>query len=101
MSYPEKFTYKELKNQGDFLPCRFYHPKSLYSDNGELLTEEDKLNNYIVTNDQIHLAQYKESRAKIIECKNCGNRNFTVAVEHYYTAIKCPNCGWERCIHEG
>lgn len=101
MSNIKTFTYEELENQGDFLPEHFYHPKSLYNESGELMTNEEESYGYVVTNNQIHLTQYKEKKAKIIKCKNCGNRNFIVAVEDYYTAIKCPNCKWEQCIHEG
>jgi len=35
-------------------------------------------------------------------CKQCGENKFYVGKNgKYYTAIKCINCEWELCIHEG
>ena len=43
----------------------------------------------------------EEDPAKSIACAECGSDQFSVAVGSYFTAIKCPNCGWELCIHQG
>jgi len=34
-------------------------------------------------------------------CKKCGGDKFYVGSSKYYTAIVCPNCKWEECIHDG
>lgn len=36
-----------------------------------------------------------------IRCKKCGALEFNVGSGDYFTAIRCPKCGWEECIHEG
>lgn len=36
-----------------------------------------------------------------IVCKKCGSKEFHVAQSYCFTAIRCPNCKWEACIHEG
>ncbi len=36
-----------------------------------------------------------------ISCRKCGSDRLYVGVAQYYTAIKCPDCGWQTCIHEG
>jgi len=44
---------------------------------------------------------YEETAAVTLGCKLCGGIDFNVGRGNYYTAIKCPRCGWECCIHEG
>lgn len=52
--------------------------------------------------DEFEIGQgYEERVAKKIRCKKCGNEKFVVGVDSYYTAIKCPTCKWELCIHSG
>lgn len=34
-------------------------------------------------------------------CKECGGREFNVGTGSLWTGIRCVNCGWEICIHEG
>lgn len=34
-------------------------------------------------------------------CLACKSTKFFVGRSRYITVIKCPICGWERCIHEG
>jgi|SaaInlStandDraft_4_1057021.scaffolds.fasta_scaffold307941_1 ribosomal protein S27E len=36
-----------------------------------------------------------------IKCIQCGGTRFNVGSAEYFTAIRCPNCGWETGIHEG
>ena len=38
---------------------------------------------------------------KKIVCKKCGSDKWIVGVGDYHTAIKCPNCKYEMCIHSG
>lgn len=65
------------------------HPK--YED--VLVTSEE---------DEFEIGQiYEKTPAKRIECKKCGSKQFIVGNGDYFTAIKCPNCQWELCIHEG
>jgi len=52
--------------------------------------------------DEFEIGQcYEDIPAKKIKCKKCGSDKFIVGVGSYFTAIKCPNCKWEYCIHEG
>jgi len=44
---------------------------------------------------------YDKGYPKTIICKKCGNDKFIIGQGDYYTAIKCPNCGYEIEIHEG
>lgn len=52
--------------------------------------------------DTFHIGQrYTGVAAETIACKACGGRQFEVGRGEYYTAIRCPKCEWEVCIHEG
>jgi len=39
--------------------------------------------------------------AETLKCKKCGSKSFNVGRGKLFTAIKCTNCGWEACIHDG
>lgn len=52
--------------------------------------------------DTFHIGQSYEKRAAItLSCAYCGSKEFMVGKAEYFTAIRCPNCGWEACIHDG
>lgn len=52
--------------------------------------------------DEFEIGQiYENHPAKKIKCKKCGCDNFIIGIGSYYTAIKCPICKWELCIHDG
>lgn len=52
--------------------------------------------------DMFHIGQaYETEAAKTLECTKCGGREFNVGRGEYFTAIRCPRCGWEYCEHEG
>jgi hypothetical protein len=44
---------------------------------------------------------YEEKPAQKLQCKKCKSDKFIVGQGSYYTAIKCPVCLYEICIHEG
>lgn len=44
---------------------------------------------------------YEETPAKTLVCKKCKSKKFIVGRGSYFTAIKCEECGYEICIHEG
>lgn len=49
-----------------------------------------------------HIGQnYDKHPAQVVSCLGCGGDKFVVGRGDYYTAIKCPACEWEQCIHEG
>jgi len=49
-----------------------------------------------------HIKQsYDKASPRLLECKICHSTQFMVGQGNCYTAIKCPNCEWELCIHEG
>jgi predicted RNA-binding Zn-ribbon protein involved in translation (DUF1610 family) len=57
---------------------------------------------YEETDDMFHVGQcYTETPAKKIRCTTCKNDKLEVGRDEYFTAIRCPNCGWEECIHSG
>jgi uncharacterized paraquat-inducible protein A len=44
---------------------------------------------------------YETNAAVTMGCKQCGGIEFNVGQGSYYTAVKCPRCGWELCVHDG
>lgn len=49
-----------------------------------------------------HIGQsYEKKPAEKQRCATCKTDKFEIAIGSYYTAIRCPNCRWEKCIHEG
>jgi len=55
-----------------------------------------------VEDDNFHIGQcYDEIPCKTLFCIKCGSDKFIVGEGDYYTAIKCPICKYEICIHNG
>lgn len=49
-----------------------------------------------------HIGQCYENHAAVtIECAQCKSRVFNVGVGHCFTGIRCVNCEWEICVHQG
>lgn len=49
-----------------------------------------------------HIGQsYDDEPAKTIICSVCGSDKFIVGHGSYFTAVKCPICGYEIGIHSG
>jgi len=49
-----------------------------------------------------HVGQsYEDEPARPLRCTTCGGTQFAVAQGSYFTALRCPTCGWEACIHNG
>jgi hypothetical protein len=48
-----------------------------------------------------HIGQRYDEIAKALSCRSCGSNRFFVGKAAFFTAIKCVNCEWELCIHEG
>jgi len=44
---------------------------------------------------------YEERFAKTLVCKKCGSKRFIVGIDAYFTAVKCENCEYQICIHDG
>ena len=62
----------------------------------------EKLARSVDEDDTFHLGQcYENTAAKTVECAKCGSREFNVGSGSYFTAIRCPKCGWEVCFHDG
>ena len=52
--------------------------------------------------DEFEIGQhYEEEPDKKVVCKRCKGDRWIVGVGGYHTSIKCPNCKYEICIHEG
>lgn len=55
-----------------------------------------------VEDDEFSIGQtYEEEPAKKIRCNTCKSDKFIVGKGNAFTAIKCPNCLWELCVHDG
>ena len=66
--------------------------------------KEPKFNDVLkfTDEDEFEIGQgYERMPAKKLRCKKCNSDKFKVGQGDYFTAIKCVNCGWEICIHEG
>jgi hypothetical protein len=73
-----------------------YDPENLKKDFSDNFWETDNKRK------EFHIGQgYEEKPCKVLICKKCGSDKFIVGRGSYYTAIKCPNCNWEQCIHDG
>ena len=74
----------------------------LYTDEYETVSDTskfvDKVDNKLF---QIHQIHEEVGSTLMLKCKMCGAEEFYVGVGSCFTAIKCKNCKWERCIHEG
>ena len=44
---------------------------------------------------------YEKIPARTLYCKHCGSDIFKVAKGDCFTAVKCINCKYEVCIHDG
>lgn len=44
---------------------------------------------------------YDNCPARALKCIFCGSTEFKVGTGSHFTAIKCKNCEWEECIHDG
>ena len=46
---------------------------------------------------------YEQHSPNTYVCRKCGADRFLVGTspDALVTVLKCPNCGWERSIHEG
>lgn len=52
--------------------------------------------------DEFEIGQsYSDIPDKKIICKKCGSDKWIVGKGDYHTSVKCPNCKYEICIHEG
>jgi len=53
-------------------------------------------------NTVFHVGQsYSDKPSPTVKCIQCGGTEFNVGSGEYFTAIRCPICGWETCIHDG
>jgi len=56
-------------------------------------TEKDNL---------FHIGSYEQSEpAKTLKCTICGGKKFNVGIDNCFTSIKCIECNYEVCVHEG
>lgn len=44
---------------------------------------------------------YSRAPCKKYVCTVCGTDKFEVGYVDYHTALRCPTCQYEICIHEG
>lgn len=73
------------KNNDREYPCDTYQ---------DILEESDE--------DLFEIGQvYDNDPAKKLVCKLCGNDKFYIGKGDYFTALKCPTCLYEICVHDG
>lgn len=49
-----------------------------------------------------HVGQsYVDEPVPMLICRKCGGKEFNVGSSDCFTAIRCPACEWEICIHDG
>jgi hypothetical protein len=52
--------------------------------------------------DEFEIGQgYSDESDRKLICKICGCERWIVGQGDYHTSIKCPNCKYEICIHNG
>jgi len=94
---------------------RFLHPLELIVSHNyrEFIMPKSKNENYIepyyddvikeFPSDETFIIgqSYEKVSATTLSCKKCGSMMFNVGKSSCYTAIKCTNCSWQLCIHDG
>lgn len=77
------------------------NPRNYYPDPKED-DEYGQRGMYKKTTEKFHVGQcYTSKPAKKLRCKICRGDKFEVGTDDYFTAIRCPDCGWEECVHDG
>ena len=57
---------------------------------------------YLRKDGLFHIGQcYDDNAADTVVCEKCKSDKFYVGEGSYFTVIKCINCKWELCIHDG
>jgi hypothetical protein len=84
----------------------YYDPKKLYQPTAEDLewSEDASKDDFITTKKDSFFHIGQSSTGEVVHtvfCKHCGGKEFNVGQGSYFTAIKCINCQWEVCIHDG
>jgi len=68
--------------------------KYTYPEQGDFLEEKNEI--------EFNIGQcYEDIPARTLICKHCGCDTFKVGQGNYFTAIKCINCEYEVCVHDG
>ena len=84
--------------------------ESVYYNPNKLKTEEEDEYHYMQDEDLLEKIErgdfhigpsYENKPDETLICKECKNDKFIVGQGSYHTSIKCPNCGWEYCVHDG
>ena len=83
----------------------FYYPSNIQerlkiSEHDVLFgRNEDLLEQF---NNGWHVGQsYEKEPCTQYRCKICGSDKFEVGYDSYFTALRCPNCKYEVCVHDG
>lgn len=64
--------------------------------------ENEDLIAYDEDSDCFHIGQsYSLNPCDKLVCSKCGCDKFFGGDSDYFTALKCPTCGWEICLHDG
>lgn len=86
---------------------KFYDPKKVTKIE---LSNEEFDNDYIDNSEVLNFIPdglfkvgptYEDRASPTAVCKTCGGNVFNVAIDSYFTAIKCVVCEWEKTVHEG
>lgn len=104
-----KIPYYDLNDKGERIICPICNKEPDNDDFRELEhlngCDYDKKNRALKCKQRddfkLRKQSYDDDYPKTVICINCGNDKFTVGKGSLYTALKCPVCGVEVCIHEG
>ena len=84
---------------------RYYHPSyGVVDGRDEFPDDAFKVYDDLVEEKKdgtFHIGQFYDKIAVTLFCKVCGGKAFNVGTSDHWTGIKCVQCGWEICIHEG
>lgn len=72
--------------------------------NGDITPDSMEYNKLIMVekDNLFHISSYSNQEPiETIKCTLCGGNEFNVGKDTFFTAIKCVECGYEVCIHEG
>ena len=64
-------------------------------------TSEDYVDDVQVGRFHVGYGRDPEGLCESFRCKKCGSERFYVGSRRFFTAIKCVNCLWEACVHDG
>jgi hypothetical protein len=44
---------------------------------------------------------WEDCAVTTIACVICGATELNVGIGSFFTAVSCPHCKWQKCVHDG